>query len=187
MKKRTVNIIPVLVAGLLIFGCSPRSRYDSRLEHELASGVRYDSIFMGIYLGMPDKDFYAHCWMLNREGLIKQSPSNLAVEYELEDELNFPATMHFYPEFRQGKIVEMPVRFIYNGWAPWNKDLSVDALQSEVLKWFEQGYGDGFLKVEHPDHGMAYVKIDGNRRITIFKQDEMHVWAVFKDMQASGE
>jgi hypothetical protein len=31
---------------------------------------------------------------------------------------------------------------------------------------------------------MAYVRIDGNRRITIFKEDDMHVWAVFKDMLA---
>ncbi len=29
---------------------------------------------------------------------------------------------------------------------------------------------------------MAYVKVDGNRRITIFKQDELHVWAIFTDM-----
>ncbi|UCG26729.1 MAG: hypothetical protein JSV24_07030, partial [Bacteroidales bacterium] len=187
MKMRKAWIIPLLVAGLMIFGCTPKSKYERRLKRELASGVRNDSIFMGIYLGMPEKDFYTHCWLLNRKGLIRQGPNNLTVQYELKNELKFPGTMHFYPEFEQGKIVEMPVRFIYNGWAPWNDELSSDNLQEDLLKWFEKDYGNGFITVEHPDRGFAYVKIDGNRRITIFKQDDMYVWAVFTDMIASGE
>ena len=171
-----------LIAGLIIYGCSPRSKYERRLKQELASGVRYDTLFMGLYLGMPEQDFYTHCWMLNREGLIKQSPDNMTVEYELKDELKYPATMHYYPEFVQGKIIEMPVRFVYNGWAPWNKKLSSDNLGLDVLKWYEKVYGDGFIKVKHPKRGMAYIKLDGNRRITIFKEDERHVWAIFTDM-----
>ncbi|MBA7528663.1 hypothetical protein ES705_20851 [subsurface metagenome] len=176
-----------MIAGLIIYGCSPRSKYERRLKHELASGVRYDSLFMGIYLGMPEQDFYTHCWMLNREGLIKQGTSNTTVEHVLREELKYPATMDFYPEFSQGRIVEMPVRFIYNGWAPWNKSLSSDSLQSEVLKWYENVYGNGFITVKHPRRGIAYTKIDGNRRITIFKEDDMHVWAVFTDMSVKRE
>ena len=101
--------MPVLITGLLIYGCSPRLKYERRLKHELASGVRYDSIFMGIYLGMPDKDFYTYCWLLNREGLIKQGSDNTTVEYELKDELKAPATMNFYPVFENGEIVEKKV------------------------------------------------------------------------------
>jgi hypothetical protein len=184
MKIRIVWVMPVLIAGLIIYGCSPESKYERRLKHELASGVRYDTLFMGIYLGMPEKDFYTHCWMLNREGLIRQGSKNKTVEHELREELKYPATMNFYPEFAQGKIIEMPVRFTYNGWAPWNKSTSSDSLAFDVLRWYEKIYGDGFIKVEHPKRGMAYVRIDGNRRITIFKEDDMHVWAVFKDMLA---
>lgn len=182
MKIRIVWAVPVLIAGLVIYGCSPRSKYERILKHELASEVRYDSLFMGIYLGMSDQDFYTHCWMLNREGLIKQGTNNTTVEHELREELKYPATMDFYPGFSQGKIVELPVRFIYNGWAPWNKSLSSDSLQSDVLKWYEKIYGNGFLKVIHPKRGIAYVRIDGNRRITIFKEDDLHVWTVFTDM-----
>jgi hypothetical protein len=76
----------------------------------------------------------------------------------------------------------MPVRFVYNGWAPWNKKLSSDSLEMDVLNWYEKVYGDGFLKVEHPKRGIAYVKVNGNRRISIFKEDDMYVWAVFTDM-----
>jgi hypothetical protein len=43
------------------------------------------------------------------------------------------------------------------------------------------------MKVEHPERGIAYVKINGNRRITIFKEDDLHVWAVFTDMSVKKE
>jgi len=182
MKKRILWLIPVLIAGIMIYGCSPRSKYERRLNQELASGVRHDSLFFGLYFGMPEKDFYTHCWMLNREGFIKQGPNNTTVEYQMKDELKYPATMQYYPEFVQSKIFEIPVRYIYNGWAPWNKKLSSDNLELDVLKLHEKIYGKGFIKVKHPTRGMAYTKIDGNRRITIFKEDELHVWAVFTDM-----
>jgi hypothetical protein len=107
---------------------------------------------------------------------------NTTVEYQLKNELKYPGTMDFYPEFIDGKISEMPVEFLYNGWAPWNKSLSADSLQTEVLKWYEKQYCGGFLEVKHPKRGIAYVKINGNRQISIFKEDEMHVWAIFTDM-----
>jgi hypothetical protein len=172
----------ILFSGIIISGCSPRSEYDRRLKHELASGVRYDSLFLGLYFGMPEKTFYVHCWNLNKKGVIKQGESNITAEYEMKNELNFPALMDFYPKFNQGKISEMPVSFKYRGWAPWNKTLSSDKLQIEVLKWYEKTYGGSFIKVKHPLHGIAYVKIDGNRRITIFIENDLRVWAVFTDM-----
>ncbi len=175
-------MILVSMAGFILGGCTPGASYERKLKKELASGVRYDSLFMGIYLGMSDKDFYTHCWELNRQGVIKQGSKNMSVEHGLKAELNHPATMNFYPEFIQGKIAEMPVQFIYNGWAPWNKGLSSDSLLLDVVRWYEQVYGNGFIVVEHPQRGKAYVKINGNRRITLFKKDDMYVWAIFRDM-----
>lgn len=172
----------ILISGFIISGCSPRAEYDRRLKHELASGVRYDSLFLGLYFGMPEKTFYVHCWNLNKKGVIKQGESNITAEYEMKNELNYPALMDFYPKFNQGKISEMPVSFKYRGWAPWNKTLSSDKLQIELLKWYEKTYGAGFIKVKHPLHGIAYVKIDGNRRITIFIENDLRVWAVFTDL-----
>jgi hypothetical protein len=172
----------ILISGIIISGCSPRAKYERRLKHELASGVRYDSLFLGLYFGMPEKVFYVHCWNLNHKGLLKQGETNTTAEYQLKDELKYPALMDFYPKFNQGKISEMPVTFKYKGWAPWNKNLSSVNLQNEVLKWYEKIYGGGFIMVKHHSHGKAYVKIDGNRRITIFVGDDLHVWAVFTDM-----
>jgi len=182
MKNRNAWLLIVLISGCVVSGCTPRAKYERRLKQELASGVRSDSLFMGLYLGMTEKDFYAHCWQLNKKGLIRQSMSNTTVEYNTKDELKHPGTMNFYPKFADGKISEMPVQFKYKGWAPWNKTFSSDNLETDVLNWYERVYGKGFIEIGHPERGMAYVKVDGNRRITIFKQDELHVWAIFTDM-----
>ena len=182
MKTKINWILIILISGIIISGCSPRAKYERRLKHELASGVRYDSLFLGLYFGMPEKVFYVHCWNLNHKGLLKQGETNTTAEYQLKDELKYPALMDFYPKFNHGKISEMPVTFKYKGWAPWNKNLSSVNLQNEVLKWYEKIYGGGFIMVKHHSHGKAYVKIDGNRRITIFVGDDLHVWAVFTDM-----
>lgn len=172
----------MLIISSVILGCSPGARYKKRLKEELVSGIRNDSLFMGLYLGMPQKDFYIHCWQLNRKGLIKQGSNNTSVEYQMKNELKYPAVMDFYPNFIEDKIAEMPVKFVYTGWAPWNKKLSSDSLQFDVLNWIKNKYGDHFLKVSHSKKGSAFIKINGNRRITVFKTDEMNVWAVFSDM-----
>jgi hypothetical protein len=182
MKTRINWLLMILISVSVISGCSPKTKYERMLKHELASGVRYDSLFMGIYFGMPEKDFYTHCWNLNKKGFIKQGDSNTTVRYELKNELKYPGSMEFYPKFNQGKIFEMPVRYVYNGWAPWNKELSSDKLEVELLKLYEKTYGGGFIEVKHSVRGSAFVKINGNRRITIFKEDDLHVWAVFTDM-----
>lgn len=188
MKIRIIQLITILMICLsFIYGCSKRSRYERKLKHELASGIRNDSLFMGLYLGMPQKDFYMQCWELNRLGLVKQGPDNKTVEYQLKTELKHPALMNFYPGFADGRISEMPIRFIYSGWTPWNTKLSSDSLQVDVLRWFRIMYGNDYMKVDHPEQGSAYVKLDGNRRITIFREDEMYVWAVISDMSVIKE
>lgn len=181
--EQKINTAIFFLTGLiLISSCTARDQYDRKLKEELASGNRSDTLFMGLYLGMPEKEFYTRCWELNKSGAIRQGATNTTVMYEVKKELDYPCTMDFYPRFNNGKIFEMPVRFKYKGWAPWNKKLASEKLQSDLVDWYEDLYGRGFIRVKHPEHGLAYVKLDGNRRITVFRQDEMHVWAVFTDM-----
>jgi hypothetical protein len=188
MKTGILHFIAfVIIFSSFISGCTPKARYERRLKHELATGVRYDSLFMGLYLGMPEKDFYTHCWKLNKRGLIRQGSNNTTVEYQMRNELKYPATMNFYPSFIDNRIAEMPVKFAYSGWAPWNQKLSSDSLQVDVIKWFEKKYGNHFMKIDHPDRGSAYIKLNGNRRVTVFKQNDMNVWAIFSDMSVVKE
>ncbi len=183
-KKLSFTILSLVITAFFLVSCSPRARYEKRLREGLQSGVRHDSLFLGLYLGMPSKDFFTRCWKLNKKGLIRQGPNNQTVEYKLKDELPYPATMLFYPRFFDDRIYEMPVRIAYDGWAPWNKKLSADNLEKDVRRWYRKIYGGGFIKVVHPVHGAAWVKVDGNRRITIFKENDLYVWVIFTDMSS---
>ena len=172
----------IWAVSLIVISCTPSANYERKLKKELASGIRHDSLFLGISFGMTPMDFYTHCWKLNKDSLIKQGDANMTVQYQVTEQLKATVTMNFYPTFAEEKIVEMPVNFIYNGWTPWNKSLSADSLQYDVLEWYKEVYGKDFITAEHSEHGKAFIHIRGNRRITIYKEDEMNVRAIFKDM-----
>lgn len=159
--------------------------YKSMKNKELASGRKVDSIFFGIYFGMTSKQFYTHCWELNKKGIFTDGESNTAVLHKLNNnELKYPASMNFYPAFYQNKLYKMPVTFRYNGWAPWNKSLVSDSLQSDVLNMYQKWYKEGnpFIKIHDEKKGSIYVKVDGNRRITIGRYDDMNVKVDYTDL-----
>jgi hypothetical protein len=176
----------VIFYGILLalLGCT--SEYQSLVEKELSTGIREDSLFLGISFGMSKKDFYLHCWELNKQGLIWQGTQNRTVMQELNT-LKYPATMDFYPNFQQDSIYEMPVIFAYKGWAPWNQHLSADSLQLDVVHLLEQWYGEGFIEVEHPQRGATFVKVDGNRRIIVWKENDADVKALYTDLLVKKE
>ncbi len=182
MKRLHILIMIIWAVSLIVISCTPSANYERKLKKELASGIRHDSLFLGISFGMTPMDFYTHCWKLNKDSLIKQGDANMTVQYQVTEQLKATVTMNFYPTFAEEKIVEIPVNFIYNGWTPWNKSLSADTLQYDVLEWYKEVYGKDFITAEHSEHGKAFIHIRGNRRITIYKEDEMNVRAIFKDM-----
>jgi len=73
---------------------------------------------------------------------------------------------------------------VYEVFAPWDKSTHSDSLQLDVLSFLEKQYGTGFITLEHPERGKAFVKVDGNRRISIFKFDDRTVNAIFTDLTA---
>ena len=48
MKSGIEGLIILMISGIIISGCSPKERYERMLNHELASGVRKDSLFMAV-------------------------------------------------------------------------------------------------------------------------------------------
>lgn len=182
MKTKWIAV--AAIAALLAGGCTPAKKYEHRLKKGLASGIRHDSLFMGLSLGMTENEFFDVCWDLNRDGIVRQALDNRSVEYRMNDELTFPAVMNFYPVFANDKIWQMKVSFIYDGWAPWNKDQSAENMALDVKRWYEKTYGKGFITITHPIRGEAYTKIDGNRRITIYIENDQLVWAIFTDMSS---
>lgn len=170
----------MVIAGILS-GCGTRAKYDQMVKEELDSGERYDSLFLGIYLGMEQSAFYDRCTELNKQHLIYEGVQNTTVRYKI-DALSYPAEMNFFPGFYEGKIWKMMALFTYDAWAPWNRHLFSDSLQFEVLTLMNNWYGEGFLEVKHPDKGSAFVKVDGNRQISIFLRDDRFVEVVFTDL-----
>ncbi len=180
------GLIIVVVAFAGFAACSTKAKYERMLTAELASGERYDSLFLGISLGMTDSAFYAHCYNLNQQELVYQGMQGLSVFYKMK-ELNYPASMNFYPKFIDRKIYKMPVTFDYDAWAPWNRELFSDSLQQDVLELMKLWYGDGFLEVKHPKKGSAYVKIDGNRQISVYRKDDRTVEVMITDLIVENE
>ncbi|MCB0705843.1 MAG: hypothetical protein KDC34_11060 [Saprospiraceae bacterium] len=177
----------LMVLVLLAVGCStPPLSYEELVERELASGEINTELFLGIDFGMSSKDFYAHCWELNKEETIRQGPGNLSVQYEPE-ELDYPGTINFYPEFYQDRIVVMPMIFEYKSWAPWNKDLFSDKLVIDVKDMFESWYGKGFIVHDDPELGKVLVKVDGNRQVMIHIKDDRLVEAWISDLRTQEE
>ncbi|MEM1135085.1 MAG: hypothetical protein AAGI07_04550 [Bacteroidota bacterium] len=170
----------IILSGIFA-ACQSHEYYDT-VEKELASGVRYDSLFLDIKFGMRQKEFFTHCWELNKKGVITNGSKNMSVLYRLDEELKDAGKMNFYPEFYDNKIYKMPVIFSYEGWAPWNEHLSADTLLVDVVALLKKWYGDDFITVSHEKKGTAYIKVDGNRRIAIYKKSESEVEAMFTDL-----
>jgi len=169
---------------LPVFSCNSDSRrYDKLVKNELSRGVRKDSLFMGMKLGMTSKEFYTHCWQMNKKGLFFAGPGNMTVSYKLDKELKYPASMNFFPDFRQGKIYKMKVIFSYDAFAPWNKNLFADSLQLDVLRLLKKWYKDkDFISMTDATRGTILVQVDGNRRIIIGHSDDAHVKVDYTDL-----
>lgn len=187
--RRNFYYIYFVIVVVTVSACSKKQQYKRLVERELASGVRHDTLFLDLKLGMSSEDFYKTCWDLNKMGLIRQGPGNTTVAYEMKEELNFITDVSFYPSFYEDKIYEMPVQFKYKAWAPWNKQMQSDSLQLDVLTLFEGWYGEGFFEVTPNPQKKAFVKVDGNRRISIYKDhvDDGTVWALFTDLSKEDE
>lgn len=143
-----------------------------------------DSLFLGMYLGMQQQDFFDLCTELNKKELITQGPGgNTNVEHRIVDGFDSEVSMRFFPTFIDEKIFEMPVTYSYVAWAPWNRQYWAEKLLPKVLEQYKETYGDDFKLLEHPTQGKVYYKIDGKRRINLFVRDEHLVQAVFTDLK----
>ena len=180
-------LFSILLLSAVIAGCnrSGIDEYNYLKSKELSSGKRVDSLFFGIYFGMTSKQFFSHCWEMNKKGVFTDGQNNTAVLYKLNhNELEHDASMNFYPDFRDNKIYKMQVSFQYNAWAPWNKQLFADTLMNDVVKLYSKWYSGGnpFIKIDDEKKGSIYVKVDGNRRITIGRYDDMQVKVDYTDL-----
>lgn len=164
---------------IVISACEKKSEYEQWVQNEMNKEVRNDTLFLGYELNMEREDFLDHSWDLNQKKIITGTTQ---IEYSLE-ELSSDATMVFYPRFYNDKLVRMPVEISFNAWAIWNRELHSDHLINELVQYYEELFGAGFIYTTIPDlNREAWTKIDGNRRILIYPKDDMVARVEFLDL-----
>lgn len=178
----------LFIFGLLftLAACTPEPQsYEEWVAEEMEKEERVDSLFLDIHFGMEAKDFYEHCWNLNRAGTLTDGNGNATARYRLETELDYPADFEFYPTFVDGQIVAMPAFVEYDGWAPWNKHLAADKLIEKTRTLLEEWYGIEFRPVKRLNlFGKAYVNIQGNRKILLYYSNDNRVEILYTDLTA---
>lgn len=159
---------------------------------ELASGLRYDNLFKGIYLTMPRQEFLDYCFNMNLQGEFKQGgiKNGMWVECKLKNEMNYPAAINFFPKFKNNVITEMDASIYYDQASFPDKVFDSDSLLHDVLHLMEEWHGPGFIQIQSPYFYKEdiFVKVDGNRRITLYKDQSEHIinlW--FVDLLAKNE
>ncbi len=189
MKTRShLKSVSLVALGLVLLLSACKSEYEKVESRELASGKTVNELFLGLSLGMDRKEFFETCWDLNKQGILNNGPGELSVEYNVDLPSGNPAKMRFYPKFEEDKIYLMPVEFTYESWAPWNEELSADKLREDVVGLFKEWYGPDFFEVSNEDKSLiAFVKIDGNRRIRIFKKHVSIIRAEIVDLKIQKE
>ena len=175
-----MNRLLLYVPVLIIAACEPASEYEAMLKRELNRPDTIRPLFFSYELGMSRQAFYDSSWALNRLGLVTHGPNNMHVQYKLPDELSYPATMLYYPDFEADQIFRMRIRFSYDGWAPWNRHLWSDSLLSDVHQLMETWYGKGFL-VKQANYD--FIKVDANRQITIQPDNDREVLVQITDLR----
>ncbi|PHN03842.1 hypothetical protein [Flavilitoribacter nigricans] len=177
-----VKYLMLLALLPFLISCSQQSEYARAVEDELDSGVRHDTVLLGLYFGMPERDFYNTCWKLNQQGVIKEGYSNRTIYYELPG-LQHHGFLDFFPIFKNGKIQSFTGFTMYTGWAPWNKEMWADKLIEDTRRLFESSYpGNEFFPIRSPGRGKAYVKVDGNRRIVLYYTEDSKVEVLISDL-----
>jgi hypothetical protein len=172
-------ILALLILSLTFQGCNTPGFNFSEND-----GPKSDSLFLGFYLGMPQKDFFDHCTELNSQQKLTQgSGSTTSVEHKISGMYGGDVSMRFFPTFIKKNIYEMPVTYTYDSWAPWNKEYSSAALLPKILESYKAIYGGDFKVVNDRYQGKIYYRMDGKRRINLFIKDEQFVQAIFTDME----
>lgn len=177
MNVKIKNALFAIVVISLIASCNAeQTPYNKLVKQELAKGQRFDSLFLGFYFGMKDKQFYDTCTEMNKMGLIAEGTGGTKVLYKIKDALQYPASMNFFPDFYQNKMYHMSVSYRYDAWAPWNKNLFSDSLKIRLIAFYKKQYpGNDFITIKDKLNNDVFIKVDGNRRIIVGALDEQFV------------
>jgi len=181
--KESRKLAYLLIIASLFASC--KSEYQQYVERELNSGIKNDSLILGMYMGETKKDFFAKCWELNAQKKISQGTGNKTARL-MEDEGTKEAKMIlFYGKFDKQEVMRgMDMTYTFDAWAPWNLSMQSDSLLFQLKTDFLKKYpGNDFIPIEvkHSEEP-AFVKIDGNRQILMYIKNKKDVVVTIEDL-----
>ena len=188
---RLNKIIFCLLVLTPFLACEIESEYSKLLKKELKSGKSFNDLVLGLKIGQTKDDFYEICADLNKKKLITSGARNLYPEYILYPkdsvENGKKIRMSFLGIFDNDRIMKgMDIRFNYYSWIAWREEYNSDNLINEIKDTLQLWYpGNNFIEIDlklDSKNNLAYVKIDGNRQITMYKIDGRDVAVIIEDV-----
>ena len=185
----SINNFLYILVFFLFLSCQKESNYSKVLKRELESGKVYNDLIFDLKIGQTKDDYFNICYELNKKKLITSGGRELSPEYIMypkkENKNSKKIKMSFFGIFDKNNIIKgLDLRFNYYTWSPWNKELHsnylIEEIKDTLLLWFP---GNNFFKLNlKKEKEFAYIKIDGNRRIRIYKVDAKDVAAKIEDI-----
>lgn len=186
MKIR-IYLLLIIIAALFT-GC--KSEYQRAIETGLASGEIHEDLVLDMKVGWTRKEFYAHCWDMNKEQKIHQGSGNKYARYYVKPGefygIKEEIDMLFYGIFDEEQImIGMDMKMSYVKWAPWNEDMKSDALLEKMKQHYIHTYGGNeFISINTGKEDLvASVKIDGNRQILIYPTSDKDIAVKIEDLR----
>lgn len=186
MRTTSKHFIFLLLCFAMV---SCESEYSRTVKKELQTRKVYEDLILGLKIGQTQKEFYDHCWQLNKEEVVSQGPGNrFARHYLLLDSTaeNSPKVeMLFYGIFDKALIMHgMYMKMSYVQWSPWAKEYhSAILLKNLQQKYLKEYGGNPFIEITIDDKVKAYTKIDGNREILLYPTSDKDVTVKIQDLR----
>lgn len=179
---KIIIALALIVGVLFTASCEQKSEYQQEIDAALLSGERIDSLILDYTFGMSRDEFFTYSWDINKEGKVVNGAG--AEILEDVDWLKSPARRGFYPEFQDDKVVQFPIEYSYNGWAPWNEHLSSDSLLVDIKEFMKEDYQLSFKERIIESGDTIFYHIKSNQEIRIETIDESKVKVTFTDLSA---
>lgn len=183
-------IFRITILIFIVNFVSCKSEYTKYVESEMNKSLVNDSLIFGLKIGQTKKEFFTHCWDLNKQRIISNGSGADVVYLEPLDSTQnqtLKKELHFYGIFDENQIMTgMNMTYSYTAWAPWNRDLQSDSLAVRLKKIILNQYkGNDFITVTFPDiRYPVFVKIDGNRQIIIYPKNGKDVAVKIEDLRS---
>ena len=185
--NKAKQLVFLLSIGVFFTACE--SEYSRTVKSELKTGVVHEDLILGLKIGQTQKEFYDHCWQLNKAKIVHQGPGNrFARQYILLDSTAQDAKkvdMLFYGIFDQAKVMHgMHMIMSYVAWSPWAKEYQATILLEELKKKYLREYaGNPFIEITIDEDIKAYAKVDGNRQIILYPSSDKDVTVKIQDLR----